>query len=286
MINGSTWSSRRRRRCRPTSTSRCTPTQSTSGALPPVLRHSWPQRFSSTQPISRSAHDDSLRGSAVVTTPRKFARGGAAITPSVLITASRVMTPSSANCWRSLSTRASTMPLRDASRSSMPAFTGSPLRMESGVSSTTSPLSMIRMLSAGTPRDWAVLLWHTSMRCSPCTGTKYLGLVRASISFWSSWKPWPDTWMPSPLPYTTLAPSIISRSIVFTTEMVLPGIGLAEKMIVSVDFTCTWGCSQREMRLKAARGSPWLPVISSRVSRSGRSRICLIGTNKSSGACM
>ena len=28
---------------------------------------------------------------------------------------------------------------------------------------------------------------------------------------------------------------------VLTTEMVFPGIGLAEKMIVSVLFTCTWG---------------------------------------------
>ena len=183
MIRGSTCNSRRRRRCRPTSTSRCTPTQSTSGALPPVLRQSWLQRFSSTQPISRSAHIDSLRASAAVTTPRMLTLGGAAITPSVLITASRVITPSSASCWRSLSTRASTMPLREASSNSMPAFTGSPVRMESGLSSTTSPLSMIKMLSAGTPIDWAVLLWAMSMRCSPCTGTKYLGLVRASISF-------------------------------------------------------------------------------------------------------
>ena len=85
--------------------------------------------------------------------------------------------------------------------------------------------------------DWAVLAWATNMRCSPCTGTKNLGRVRASINLSSSWEPWPETWMPSPLPYTTLAPSIISRSIVFTTEMVLPGIGLAEKMIVSLDFT-------------------------------------------------
>ena len=45
--------------------------------------------------------------------------------------------------------------------------------------------------------------------------------------------------MPSPLPYTTLAPKIISLSIVFTTEMVFPGIGLAEKMIVSELFTFT-----------------------------------------------
>ena len=73
---------------------------------------------------------------------------------------------------------------------------------------------------------------------------------------------------------------------VFTTEMVFPGIGLAEKMIVSVVFTFTWGCSPREMRLRAASGSPWLPVISSSVSRSGTSLICLIGTNSSSGARM
>ena len=32
---------------------------------------------------------------------------------------------------------------------------------------------------------------------------------------------------------------------VFTTEIVLPGIGLAEKMIVSLFLTCTWGCSPR-----------------------------------------
>ncbi|MFM8968516.1 MAG: hypothetical protein ACKOGI_11375, partial [Vulcanococcus sp.] len=38
--------------------------------------------------------------------------------------------------------------------------------------------------------------------------------------------------------------------------------------------------------LSAASGSPWLPVISSRVSRSGRSRICLMGTHRSSGARM
>ena len=129
------------------------------------------------------------------------------------------------------------MPVRELSSSSMPAFTGSPLRIESAVSSTTSPLSMIRVLFSGTPIEWAVRACCTNMRCSPCTGTKNLGLVSASISFWSSWKPWPETWMPSPLPYTTLAPSIIRRSIVFTTEMVFPGMGLAEKMIVSVLLT-------------------------------------------------
>ena len=200
MISGSTWSSRRRRRCRPTSISRCTPIQSTSGAAPPLLRDNWFQRFSRTQPISRSAQRDILRASAVVTTPRRLTRGGAAITPSVLITASRVITPSSASCWRSLSTRASTMPLREASSSSMPDFTGSPLRIDSGLSSTTSPFSMIRQFSAGMPMDWAVLAWATNMRCSPCTGTKNLGRVRASINLSSSWEPWPETWMPSPLP--------------------------------------------------------------------------------------
>lgn len=32
-----------------------------------------------------------------------------------------------------------------------------------------------------------------SMRCSPCTGMKYLGLHRPIISFCSSWQAWPDT---------------------------------------------------------------------------------------------
>ena len=183
MIRGSTCSSRRRRRCKPTSISRCTPTQSTSGALPPVSRESCFQRFSSTQLISRSAHIDILRGSAVVTTPRRLTRGGATMRPSVLTAASRVITPSSASCWRSLSTRASTIPVRELSSNSIPALTGSPLRIESAVSSTTSPLSMIRVLFSGTPMEWAVRACCTSMRCSPCTGTKNFGRVSASIIF-------------------------------------------------------------------------------------------------------
>ena len=86
------------RRPRPTSTSRCTPIQSTSGALPPVFRLSCFHLFSKTQVISRSVQSDILRASAVVTTPRKFTRGGATMAPSVLTAVRMVTTPSTASC--------------------------------------------------------------------------------------------------------------------------------------------------------------------------------------------
>ena len=57
--------------------------------LPAVLKH----------PLDLSlVQSDILRASAVVTTPRRFTRGGATMAPSVLMAARIVTTPSSASC--------------------------------------------------------------------------------------------------------------------------------------------------------------------------------------------
>ena len=48
---------------------------------------------------------------------------------------------------------------------------------------------------------------------------------------------------------------------VLTTAIVLPGMGLAEKITVSPSRILIWGCSPLEMRVMADKGSPWEPVV-------------------------
>ena len=74
-----------------------------------------------------------------------------------------------------------------------PAVTGSPSLISSLVRMTLEPFSAMRMLLVGMPRLAAVKACFFNCLYSPCTGRKYLGLVRVSISFCSSWQAWPET---------------------------------------------------------------------------------------------
>src|SRR5256885_4207316 len=43
-------------------------------------------------------------------------------------------------------------------------------------------------------------------------------------------------------------------------QLLVAGIGVAERMTVSPDFSFTCGCSWAAMRVSAESGSPWLPL--------------------------
>src|SRR2546422_90510 len=62
------------------------------------------------------------------------------------------------------------------------------------VTSTPVPSSIRKIRSGSRPTDSASRAWLRRCRYSPCTGMKYRGRVRFSISFRSSWLAWPETW--------------------------------------------------------------------------------------------
>ena len=81
----------------------------------------------------------------------------------------------------------------------------------------------------------------------------------------------------------TVAPIWYRRSTVSFTARSFPGIGVAEKMIVSPECSFTFGCSPWAMRRSADSGSPWLPVVSITSRSSGKLSISLGDTSSPSG---
>ena len=102
--------------------------------------------------------------------------------------------PSSARVRRSRRTISLISPTDDPSTKTEPCSTGLPRRaLPSAENSTGVPLSMMNTADGGTPICVASRPWATCMRISPCIGTKYFGLVSASIIFSSSCEAWPET---------------------------------------------------------------------------------------------
>ena len=82
---------------------------------------------------------------------------------------------------------------------------------------------------------------------------------------------------------TTWAPISKIRSIVSLTERSLPGIGVAEKITVSPEWSSTSAWSAWAMRRSADRGSPWLPVEIATTLWSGKDSISRAGISMPSG---
>ena len=83
---------------------------------------------------------------------------------------------------------------------------------------------------------------------------------------------------------TTWAPIWKIRSIVSFTERSLPGIGVAEKITVSPEWSSTSGWSRCAIRRSAESGSPWLPVEITTTFSSGKSSISFGWIKSPSGA--
>ncbi len=131
---------------------------------------------------------------------------------------------------------------------------------ESFVKARTSPFLRTKVWSLGIPVDWAVSVWTTCILYSPWTGMKYSGLVNSIIIFCSSCPACPEVWTLWILPWTTLAPASVNLLIKWFTLVVLPGIGLEEKMTVSPGCNEIWRWVPSAILERAARGSPWEPV--------------------------
>ena len=96
--------------------------------------------------------------------------------------------------------------------------------------------------------------------CSPCTGIKYLGFIRLSISFCSSLLPCPETCIPAIFLNTTSASYLRRLFILLETAFSFPGIGVAEIITVSPSFIFICLCIFLAILDRAAIGSPCVPV--------------------------
>ena len=79
----------------------------------------------------------------------------------------------------------------------------------------------------------------------------------------SSWQACPDTWVSWLI---TSAPFIDSSLITLATAFSLPGIGVELKITTSPGMIETFLCRSAAIRDRAARDSPWLPVVIRTVS--------------------
>ena len=81
----------------------------------------------------------------------------------------------------------------------------------------------------------------------------------------------------------TSAPLLTSLFITRLTLFSLPGMGLAEIMTMSLGRMSSFLCSENAMRLRPLMGSPWEPVVSTTISRSGYLSMSSMSTSSSSG---
>jgi len=142
----------------------------------------------------------------------------------------------------------------------MLACTSSPKRAPDPSISSARPLRPLKILSGSIPTDSARSAWSLSRLWSPWKGKTFWGLVRLSISFSSSCQPCPEAWIGASAAVTTEAPIWKMRSIVSLTDRSFPGIGVAEKITVSPEWSSTSGWSRWAIRRRAESGSPWLAV--------------------------
>src|SRR5207244_1272100 len=117
-----------------------------------------------------------------------------ALVPERFMAIDRAIRPSSARSWRSRSTTAPTSPTDLPSTRTRPAGKRPTTCAAVFVTSTPVPSSIRKTRSGSRPTDSASRAWLRRCRYSPCTGMKYRGRVRFSISFRSSWLAWPETW--------------------------------------------------------------------------------------------
>jgi hypothetical protein len=105
-----------------------------------------------------------------------------------------------------------------------------------------------------------------------------------SISLISSCQPWPEAWIGASFAVITEAPIWKMRSTVSLTARSLPGIGVAEKITVSPEWSSTSRWSLWAIRRSAESGSPWLPVEMTTTFSSGKSSTSFGWMNSPCGA--
>ena len=150
-----------------------------------------------------------------------------------------------------------------------------------------SPFPKTNILSLLIPSSTAISACNFNIWYSPWAGIKYLGFNNFKFIFNSCLDGWPEEWISLKIELViTSAPQRVSWLTTLEIECPFPGIGLEENTTVSPGTILISFKVPFAILLKAAIGSPWLPVQSITRSLSLMPLKSLVSTIQLSGILM
>ena len=190
--------------------------------------------------------------------PSTAISGSAMISPRLESTMETATSPTTASLRRSFTGPLSPGTSNRPSRNRRPTGISSMISALAGARRTISPLMGVS--TCATPASRAMRACSFRCRISPCIGSAICGFTQPYILRNSSRRGCPVTCTSASASVTMSTPM---RARLFWMRLIdfsLPGMVRDEKMTMSPVVSASSGCSPSEMRFKAARGSPWLPV--------------------------